>query len=375
MLSVAPPPLRSVREARYALCAYSVALLTLASFKYVATIVCAAAMQDIPWTQETTEQCVLVVGKSLILGSVAYMAWHVRPQTLARWFIPTMALNAAVVIASVATLGRSASVEHLSFIGFCLLGAFCLRTRVAYSTIGAGIAVFVTAQVIGGVTVSDVSNILASVAFACGFVYSLTWASSRQQASVVQLRERLTTDELTGLNNRRVAEPYLSSESGGAVVCAGLVLVDLDGFKTINDEHGHLVGDAVLRLVATVLVAVSEQREETVEVCRLGGDEFALVVRTADSQSVEDVARSVTECFDNLSVDAPSGTTLPVMASVGCGHWPTDSMAATSLYAAADERMYEAKEKRKAKASEEQSEGCGAPSSLSNLPAHHESSS
>lgn len=375
MLSEAPPPLRNVREARYALCAYSVALLTLTSFKYIVEITCAAMMPGVPWTEESTQQSVLVLGKAAILGGVAYLAWKLPPRRLAQWFLPALAVNAAVVIVSVSILGRNASVEHLSFIGFCLLGAFCLRTRPAIVVTGVSISVFVVAHIIRGATVSDVSNLVASIAFSCGFVYSLTWASSRQQANVVQLREKLTTDALTGLSNRRIAEPYLSSDSDGAQVCAGLVLVDLDGFKEINDKHGHLVGDAVLRLVASVLVAVSEKCQEKVEVCRLGGDEFALVVCTTDRSVVESVASSVTECFHHLTVDAPNGASLPVDASVGCGHWPTDSMTAASLYAAADERMYAAKEARKAKATVEQNEGCGVPSSPSSLPAHQESSS
>lgn len=91
----------------------------------------------------------------------------------------------------------------------------------------------------------------------------------------------IRTDELTGLTNRRGLTQHLQERHRrGALAGLGLVLIDCDRFKAVNDEHGHLVGDRVLQAVASVLRSVAGAGDLA---CRLGGDEFCLLVQ-ADSR-------------------------------------------------------------------------------------------
>lgn len=94
----------------------------------------------------------------------------------------------------------------------------------------------------------------------------------------------IRTDELTGLTNRRGLTQHLQDRRRNGVLAGlGLVLVDCDRFKAVNDEHGHLVGDRVLQSVASVLRSVTGAGDVA---CRLGGDEFCLLVKADGREGV-----------------------------------------------------------------------------------------
>ena len=109
-------------------------------------------------------------------------------------------------------------------------------------------------------------------------------ASSRQQrllrpliVAINQTEELTRTDELTGLANRRGFHLHLQQRRRTDVLAGrGLLLIDCDRFKGINDEHGHLVGDRVLQGVANILRSAAGPDDIA---CRLGGDEFCLLVK------------------------------------------------------------------------------------------------
>lgn len=106
--------------------------------------------------------------------------------------------------------------------------------------------------------------------------------STTRQLSQTEVLIR--TDELTGLTNRRGLTQHLQERHrNGALAGLGLVLVDCDRFKAVNDEHGHLVGDRVLQAVASVLRSVTGAGDLA---CRLGGDEFCLLVHADSRESV-----------------------------------------------------------------------------------------
>src|SRR5262249_10874522 len=104
-------------------------------------------------------------------------------------------------------------------------------------------------------------------------------ALAEKDAHIKKLESLADTDPLTGLMNRRGFEKFLGLECAriarGHSKGAMLALVDLNGFKKLNDRHGHLAGDACLRRTAEALLA---SVRKTDGVARLGGDEFALLL-------------------------------------------------------------------------------------------------
>jgi two-component system, cell cycle response regulator len=156
---------------------------------------------------------------------------------------------------------------------------------------------------------------------------------------------RLTTvDGLTQVANRRFFEETLERElSRGRRYHRGLALVmfDLDFFKAINDQHGHLAGDAVLKEVASL--ARSKVRREDV-LARYGGEEFAIVlpeIRLAGAKAMAEKLRALVEdhvfSFDGVDIE--------VTISVGVAEWKGPDERLTSLVARCDQSLYEAKER------------------------------
>jgi diguanylate cyclase (GGDEF)-like protein len=150
-------------------------------------------------------------------------------------------------------------------------------------------------------------------------------------------------DPLTGLANRRA----LSDQLEGRIAAPadgeglGLLIVDLDRFKSINDVHGHLAGDQMLREVAARLIALAG---ESARVFRLGGDEFAIIVdtRRADGDAPRRVARRIVQGIgEPFHVD---GLVHHIGASIGISLFPADAHDRETLVRRADIALYRAKE-------------------------------
>src|SRR3954466_2410356 len=123
-----------------------------------------------------------------------------------------------------------------------------------------------------------IDNVLAAAT--TGYVDELT----------AMLESQATRDPLTGLPNRAGFNEVLGHEISSAERTAppSLLLIDLDGFKGVNDTDGHLAGDAVLRGVSGVLTDVARNSDVA---CRLGGDEFAIVLPRTSQRQAMTVAR------------------------------------------------------------------------------------
>ena len=151
----------------------------------------------------------------------------------------------------------------------------------------------------------------------------------------------LQTDPLTGLPNRGFFESqfeYTLDLARSENRTAGVLLIDLDGFKSINDRFGHAAGDAKLRSVASTLTGTCHRDDV---VARIGGDEFAIVLSVGTSLSkAQWLAGKVRVSL--RSRDA-GGRTPDVAASIGLAMYPVDGRTPTELLAVADHRMYDAK--------------------------------
>jgi diguanylate cyclase (GGDEF)-like protein len=149
-------------------------------------------------------------------------------------------------------------------------------------------------------------------------------------------------DVLTGLPNRRLFEDRMASalercRRNGAEMA--VLVIDLDGFKQVNDTLGHHVGDLALQHVA---LAFAERVRRSDTVSRTGGDEFSVILEEpANRADAEHVGRSLRQLLhDPLDLD---GHCVRLSASVGIAIFPEDASDAESLCIAADLRMYDAK--------------------------------
>jgi diguanylate cyclase (GGDEF)-like protein len=150
-------------------------------------------------------------------------------------------------------------------------------------------------------------------------------------------------DPLTGVGNRRALDETLCAVQAEASLAeldvpVSLLVIDLNDFKAINDTYGHVVGDEVLRAVATAIAAVARSGDV---VARLGGDEFVVLARGADTETGLRLAERVTAAVDALVVGTSAGAiTLHAavgVATAGSGH------DVGTLLAEADAAMYDAK--------------------------------
>jgi diguanylate cyclase (GGDEF)-like protein/PAS domain S-box-containing protein len=158
-----------------------------------------------------------------------------------------------------------------------------------------------------------------------------------------RLRHLADHDDLTGLINRRRFQEELERHlaQGRRYGMSGALLVlDLDGFKEVNDTHGHSAGDRVLQAVAA---ALRDRLRESDTVARLGGDEFAVLLPREDPEAAGQVCRALQEAI-RAEVQTPGGTQLEV--SIGFAPFQDDGQSVDDVLAAADASMYEAKGER-----------------------------
>jgi diguanylate cyclase (GGDEF)-like protein len=152
-------------------------------------------------------------------------------------------------------------------------------------------------------------------------------------------------DSLTGLANRslfldRARETLAQAERRGER--AALCFLDLDGFKPINDRHGHAFGDAVLKMVSNVLLA---QVRESDTAARLGGDEFvALLAPVRGAEEAKKAAERIVEGV--RSIRNLQGKTIELGASIGVALYPDHGLDFEALMVSADVAMYAAKRNR-----------------------------
>jgi diguanylate cyclase (GGDEF)-like protein len=158
------------------------------------------------------------------------------------------------------------------------------------------------------------------------------------------VERQAVTDELTGLFNRRRFQEAMATEverSKRFGQPVGLVLLDLDDFKNVNDTYGHQQGDLVLREVARVLRETSREIDEP---ARYGGEELAVVLPGTDLEGAYNLAERVRAGIEELALPLLDGDgILRVTASFGVATLPGSADGTRDLVAAADEALYRAK--------------------------------
>jgi diguanylate cyclase (GGDEF)-like protein/PAS domain S-box-containing protein len=151
------------------------------------------------------------------------------------------------------------------------------------------------------------------------------------------------TDPLTGVYNRRHFDELLSNllqinlNKGRQV---GLIIIDIDGFKFINDTYGHPVGDEVLKAVAKTLTTGGIQQGGAV--ARLAGDEFAVIVQNVNDEQADKVARTIHRALGSVVIKLAVGQ-LQIQTSMGVAVAPGHGREPQDLMRAADVALYHAK--------------------------------
>lgn len=173
----------------------------------------------------------------------------------------------------------------------------------------------------------------------------LALMESRRQleAANAKLRELANTDALTGLYNRRALMERLSAEierHSRSGLTLGLLMLDLDHFKRINDRYGHPIGDIVLQQAAQCM---RQTVRESDVVARIGGEEFAIIAVDTRDEGPFVLAGRLKEQLAAVSITTDDGQTVSFTASIGCVHFTGGVVDADTLLTLADQALYTSK--------------------------------
>ena len=255
---------------------------------------------------------------------VAILVW---PRTRRNW-LPLVLLLCQVLIAYSLMLGAATTAGQLGhsimLVVAVIYSALWWRGWLAFATAAVGSALYAHAASRLG-TVEELDDVWLSLTI------GLFGVALGFRILAAQTREQVWRDALTGVLNRTALDQYLELEGRGgrSTTPRALVLIDLDGFKAVNDRHGHAAGDALL--LSCVGAWQAELRSDD-RLFRTGGDEFLVIAPKSEPADAERIAQ-------RLRAVSPS----PV--SIGLSQWPERGDFDAALRVA-DERMYEEKRSR-----------------------------
>lgn len=157
-----------------------------------------------------------------------------------------------------------------------------------------------------------------------------------------QLKQQAETDGLTGLMNRRALDMIGESHTSSRMMADGacLILLDIDHFKSINDRHGHLVGDHVLKETVRLMRPMLGANDIF---ARFGGEEFVILSPGSDLEEALALAERIRKTLEGSKLDLPDGTPLTITASFGVAKGRLGQLAWRRLIEAADAALYRAK--------------------------------
>jgi diguanylate cyclase (GGDEF)-like protein len=322
-------------------------LVYAAVFSLVATAGWEVSAQLADRTHTSPASSLQAVGLALVVALLAVACFR-APDRVPRWVHPVIALVAPCMTVVVALGSHDGSAAgQLGLVYPVVYAAADFRRRFAWfvaasATGAAALIAFSTLP-----TPSALADVVVMAPALAMITLVLLTLAEHHERLTRRLAELAAADPLTGLATRReleaVAERTLAppadrrrgeADPGTGL---GLLLIDIDRFKTLNDELGHPAGDAVLVHVAQ-LVRASVRDTDTV--ARMGGDELAVLL-AASVREVERRARAVREAVAQSSLPVVNGAPLTVSIGIATGHVGRTTFP--SLYADADRALYEAK--------------------------------
>jgi diguanylate cyclase (GGDEF)-like protein len=175
-------------------------------------------------------------------------------------------------------------------------------------------------------------------------LFAAVAATSLEMAwQIEEVSRRASTDQLTGLANRRHFDEQLQrvlAESDRSGLPASLIVADIDYFKRVNDNFGHEAGDAVLKHVAAVFL----EQVRAIDICaRYGGEEIALLLPQTDLAGAVELAERLRRAVAGRNA-VHRGREIPVTSSFGVSSYPQTARTRDSLFPTADKALYQAKD-------------------------------
>lgn len=224
-----------------------------------------------------------------------------------------------------------------------LATAYCLSSIRAAAILNMAIGLFPIAilMLLSGHLMDMVAA--TCILVAAVFLLQMIFDQQKQWISLLTLQHDIQvladTDPLTGLLNRRALTQRVEQQMEGEAPTAFLLaLLDLDGFKPVNDRHGHGVGDALLCAVAERLVSIAGHGAH---VARMGGDEFAILLPSQNDGNADSfITRVLGEFVRPFAVE---GHQIKIGASAGVAQWPDDGPTIKALLESADQKLYAVK--------------------------------
>jgi diguanylate cyclase (GGDEF)-like protein len=278
-----------------------------------------------------------------VLGLATLMvpgAWLTRLM-----MFPAMSVAAILTIAGLALLFPGITAMVLSLLVFpVLFGASQMRAPVAVGITTLAVTANVVILVMTEPPATAFTHILCVTPGLILVTVLLIQAMNQQERLNAALHRQVAVDSLTGLVTRRVLDEALQHALTTARRPEGtaLILIDIDAFKSINDTHGHPVGDDVLAHLAAVLTG--HVRANDAVVSRLGGDELAVLLPGCSLETAARRAEQLMDAVRAAPLPLADGALLTISVSVGVAHAPEHATGRRALYAAADAALYEAKQ-------------------------------
>jgi diguanylate cyclase (GGDEF)-like protein len=161
---------------------------------------------------------------------------------------------------------------------------------------------------------------------------------------IVSLNDQVSIDELTRLNNRTQLKKYVAGESmkqGSDKNNRYVLMIDLNKFKLINDQYGHVEGDNALKRTADALKAACGSNPLKTFIARFGGDEFIIIAKTDDEEMIKTLCKSIKETL--IKMNNESGAKYELTCCIGYCQYSGDVSSFQNAMAKADEELYKEK--------------------------------
>jgi diguanylate cyclase (GGDEF)-like protein len=281
----------------------------------------------------------LLVALLLIGTSVALVRGRADRFDRAGLLFAVPALGSVTVgVTNLVTADTSAAAQVFLVVPV-LLAATQLRRAGALLAAGIGVVGSGLATVVVDPTAQGFTDAVVVGTAMLAVTVVLVRSADRRDRAFEVVHRQATADGLTGLLRRGAVDAALADAVARGQVA--VLMVDVDGFKQINDVHGHLVGDEALVHLADVVRG--QVRHTDCVVGRLGGDELVMVLPGCTREGLAGRAADLVAAVRTAPLPLADGRLLPLTVSVGGAHSPSDADDPKGLYGAADAALYAAK--------------------------------